>query len=39
VSRSGLADVDLVFFRVAQEALRNAEDHSAATEVALRLRR
>jgi two-component system NarL family sensor kinase len=39
VSRSGLADVDLVFFRVAQEALRNAEDHSGATEVALRLRR
>jgi signal transduction histidine kinase len=39
VSRSGLADVDLVFFRVAEEALRNAEDHSAATEVALRLRR
>jgi signal transduction histidine kinase len=29
--------VDLALFRVAQEALRNAEDHAAATEIDLRL--
>jgi two-component system NarL family sensor kinase len=39
VVRVGLPEVDLVLFRVAQAALRNAEEHSAATRIDIRVRR
>ncbi|MGC2191696.1 MAG: ATP-binding protein [Candidatus Dormiibacterota bacterium] len=39
VLRIARPGADLVLFRVAQAALQNAEKHSAATEVAIRLRR
>jgi two-component system NarL family sensor kinase len=39
VVRVGLPEADLVLFRVAQAALRNAEEHSAATRVDIGLRR
>jgi len=39
VGRIELPGADLVLFRVAQAALRNAEEHSAATIIEIRLRR
>lgn len=39
VVRIARPGADLVLFRVAQAALQNAEEHSAATEIAIRLRR
>jgi len=39
IVRTGVPEADLVLYRVAQEALRNAETHAAATFVEIRLRR
>jgi two-component system NarL family sensor kinase len=39
VVRVGLPEVDLVLFRVAQAALRNVEEHSAATRIEIRVHR